>query len=307
LFLRALTTLGLSFLLLAPAYAQAGEIRAIEPLISDETRLMVFSPHPDDESLGTGGLIQRVLESGGKVKVVFMTDGDGFPEGVEKENHISNPSAKDYTRYGEARRLEAVKAVTSLGVKEHDVIFLGFPDGGLTYLRLKYRSHPMPYRSPFTGKVHPAAFEMIIPRTDYCGVDLRREIERVLTEFRPNLLAVTGPEDEHPDHSSSYFFLKEALIHLALKHRDIKPNVLTFVIHYGQWPLDQRAGSGSRLYPPSGLGDNGKKWVSFKLTAEEAQNKRKAILQYHTQMLVMGRLLLSFSRSNELFRPDNSI
>jgi LmbE family N-acetylglucosaminyl deacetylase len=153
----------------------------------------------------------------------------------------------------------------------------------------------MPYRSPFTGKIHPAAFEMIIPRTDYCGADLRREIESVLTEFRPNLLAVTGPEDEHPDHSSSYFFVKKALNHLALKHWDIKPKVLTFLIHYGQWPLDQRASSGSRLYPPPGLGEKGKQWISFKLTPEEAQNKRNAILKYHTQMLVMGRLLLSFS------------
>ena len=305
--LRAFPILVLTFALLMPAYAEAEELKGIEPLISKETRLMIFSPHPDDESLGTGGLIQRVVEAGGKVKVVFMTDGDGFPEGVEKEDHISNPSAKDYTKYGEERRLEAVKAVTALGLKEHDAIFLGFPDGGLTYLRLKFRSHPLPYRSPFTRKIHPAAFEMIVPRTDYCGKDLRREVERVLTEFRPNLLAVTGPEDEHPDHSSSYYFVKEALSHLAMKHPNIKPRVLTFLIHYGQWPLDQRAGTGLRLYPPNDLKNKGKQWISFMLTPDEVRNKRKAILLYHTQLLVMGRFLLSFSRSNELFRLDDSI
>ena len=165
----------------------------IEPLISHKTRLMIFSPHPDDESLGAGGLIQRVLEAGGRVKVVFMTNGDGFPEGVEKEDRISRPTAKNYTRYGEERRLEALKAFTTLGMKERDVIFLGFPDGGLTYLRLKFRAHPMAYRSPFTRKTRPPAFEIIVPRTDYCGEDLRREIERVISDFRPDLLAEPHP------------------------------------------------------------------------------------------------------------------
>ena len=64
---------------------------------------MVFSPHPDDESLGAAGLIQRVIETGGSVKVVFMTNGDGFPEAVEMGGHISNPTAKDFREYGEDR------------------------------------------------------------------------------------------------------------------------------------------------------------------------------------------------------------
>src|SRR5208283_3240736 len=112
---------------LVPVFARAEEPKMIEHLISHNTRLMIFSLHPDDESLGAGGLIQRVLKAGGRVKVVFMTSGDGFPEGVEKEDHISNPTAKDYTMYGEERRLEALKAVATLGMEERDVIFLGFP------------------------------------------------------------------------------------------------------------------------------------------------------------------------------------
>ena len=40
-----------------------------------------------------------------------MTNGDGFPEGVEKEDHISHPTAKDYRKYGEERRQEALRAL----------------------------------------------------------------------------------------------------------------------------------------------------------------------------------------------------
>jgi LmbE family N-acetylglucosaminyl deacetylase len=290
--------------LVLSALSFAEVLQAIEPLISHGTRLMIFSPHPDDESLGAGGLIQRVLNAGGKVRVVFMTNGDGFPEGVEKEDRISNPTAKDYTKYGEERREEALKAAAVLGVKERDVIFLGFPDGGLNYLRLKFQAHPMPFRSPFTRRIRPPAFEVIVPRTDYCGKDVVREIERVLAEFRPNLVATTPPEDQHPDHSSTYYFVKDALRHCNNKHPNLKPRMITFLIHYGQWPLDQGAGTGLRLNPPDNFPAKGDPWISFALKPEEVETKRKAILQYRTQMLVMGRFLMSFSRSNELFMPD---
>ena len=303
--LQLLRILLFAFAILTPSFAQAEKVQAIGPLISHDTRLMIFSPHPDDESLGAGGLIQRVLKAGGRVKVVFMTSGDGFPEGVEKDHHISIPTAKDYRRYGEERRLEALSAVTTLGLKEHDVVFLGFPDGGLSYLRLQFRLRPKPYMSPFTRKIRPPSFEIIVPSTDYCGADLRREIERVIADFRPNLVATTPPEDQHPDHRSTYYFVKGVLADWNKKHPKLKVKLLTFLIHFWQWPIAQGAGAWSRLDPPDGFPDKGKEWISFQLTPEEVNTKRKAILEYHTQMLVMGRFLLGFARSNEMFISED--
>ncbi len=293
------------FLLLAPRGAEGGEPLTVAPWISHDTRLMIFSPHPDDESLGAAGLIQRVLKEGGKVKVVFMTNGDGFPEGVEREDHISHPTAKDYRRYGAERRGEALNAVTTLGMKRREVIFLGFPDGGLSYLRLQFLAGLPAYKSPFTLENRPAPSEIIIPRTDYTGHDLIREIDRVMAVFRPNLLATTPPQDEHPDHSATYFFVKEALTQVSKKNPHIKPRVLAFLIHFGQWPIDQGAGTGSHLNPPEGFTEKGIRWASLPLTLEESVTKRKAIMEYRTQMLVMGRYLLSFARSNELFILEN--
>lgn len=301
---RFLCAIALFALLFFPLYARAVELTSLEPLITRSTRLMIFSPHPDDETLGAGGLIQKVLRAGGKVKVVFMTNGDGYPEGVEAEDHTVHPTAWDYNKYGQIRRLEALSATTTLGIKTRNVIFLGYPDGGLTALRVKSCVHVDPYRSPFTRKFRPPSFEVVVPRADYCARDLTNEMERVILRFRPTVVATTGPLDQHPDHNSTYFFLEKALDRFSLKYPYLKPIVLTFVIHFNGWPVNQEVSSGNRLDPPQGFPDHGAKWIVLNLTPKEVKVKRRALMKYHSQMLIMNRFLLSFDKSDELFMQD---
>ena len=39
-------------------------------------RVLVFSPHPDDESIGIGGYIAQSIENGAIVEIVLVTNGD---------------------------------------------------------------------------------------------------------------------------------------------------------------------------------------------------------------------------------------
>ena len=282
----------------APALGE--ETQGMEGLLSSGTRLMVFSPHPDDETLGAGGLLQRVLSLGGTAKVVFMTSGDGYPEGVELEDHIEHPKARDYRAYGKERETEARQVLGVLGLKEKDMVFLGFPDGGLCKLACgAYASAEHPYTSPYTERDRPPPAEAVLPKAEYDREDLIREIRRELLEFRPNLLAFTRKEDFHPDHCSTYVFVNEALVRQLEEHPAYKPTVLNFLIHYGQWPIGEESGTGSLLLPPKDFPE--KDWISFSLKPAEVETKRRALLQYSSQMLIMGRYLMSFARSNELF------
>lgn len=296
-----------AFLVLRPPSAQAEEIpQALATLLSPQTRLMVFSPHPDDETLGAGGLIRHVLGNGGAVRVVFLTSGDGYPEGVELEEHISHPTAQDYRAYGTLRQKEALQVLATLGVKEQNISFLGFPDRGLCSLLVQYWSNKRPYYlSPFTQEDRPPSAEVILPGTGYSGEDLKREISRVLTAFRPTLLALPHPADQHPDHCATYFFVQAALKEHRKNVPVLPPHVLLFLVHFGQWPVGDDAGGGSRLHPPRDFPEKENLWRSFPLSAEEAETKRKALLQYHSQLLAMGRYLLSFARGNELFLLDH--
>jgi LmbE family N-acetylglucosaminyl deacetylase len=92
------------------------------PLSEPELRksAIIFSPHPDDETLGCGGTILLKKRAGAEVKIVFLTDG------TASHKHLI---PKD--RLKEIRIQEALSASRRLGVDESDVIFLAFDDGKL--------------------------------------------------------------------------------------------------------------------------------------------------------------------------------
>ncbi len=278
---------------------------AINLEVNRATRLLVVAPHPDDDVLGAGGLIRRVITAGGRVRVVWTTSGDGFPEGVETAEGISPNVAhltpRDYETYGALREQEARAALGSLGVRANALTFLGFPDEGLcelasTYLSAKAKA----FKSPYTGRISPPLTEQVFRGVVYRGYDLRRELERVIVGFGPTLVAAPHPEDQHPDHCSTHIFLNEALTELSRQGR-VRPRVLHYLIHFGQWPLRSTDRIGDTLLPPPRFPPAEGRWSNLALTPEETGAKRLALMLYHSQMLVIGRLLLGFATSNELF------
>ncbi len=112
------------------AYGAATE-PVVEPLkLPERPRVIVFAPHPDDETIAAGGLIQQLTHAHADVHVVFLTNGDGYPDAVRKELRIPAPSGADYVAFGRRRQREALEATHRLGVHRNAVHFLGFPDGG---------------------------------------------------------------------------------------------------------------------------------------------------------------------------------
>lgn len=94
--------------------------------------ILVVAPHPDDETLGCGGLIAQQAAAGRQVRVVFVTDGEA--------SHRGHPILADH-HIGRIRRGEALAALTSLGVADAAkcVVFLEAPDGELDRLSSERR------------------------------------------------------------------------------------------------------------------------------------------------------------------------
>jgi len=75
--------------------------------------VVVFSPHPDDETLGAGGYIAKSIYNGASVYIVLVTDGD--------KRHLKD-----------ARYSEFQNATSRLGVPSRNLIYLNYQDGKLT-------------------------------------------------------------------------------------------------------------------------------------------------------------------------------
>jgi LmbE family N-acetylglucosaminyl deacetylase len=96
-------------------------------MTSDSRKIVVFSPHPDDDVLACGGTIALKAREGFGIFIVYMTDGR------HSLSHVlgitADPSPEQVSR---VRQEEALAAVRVLGIPHAaNLIFLGFEDGTL--------------------------------------------------------------------------------------------------------------------------------------------------------------------------------
>ncbi|WP_241986665.1 bifunctional PIG-L family deacetylase/class I SAM-dependent methyltransferase [Cryobacterium fucosi] len=94
-------------------------VRALR--VDDLRRLVVVAAHPDDETLGAGGLIARAGQAGVPVTVVVLTNGEASHPGS---------STHDPARLAAVRRVEVAAAVAVLAPAAL-VRLLDLPDGSL--------------------------------------------------------------------------------------------------------------------------------------------------------------------------------
>jgi LmbE family N-acetylglucosaminyl deacetylase len=92
-------------------------LRGIRPWNPDQRPMVIVAPHPDDETLATGGLIAAQRSRGIDVKVVAVTDGE--------------KAYGDTPGLGEIRQREQEKALALLGVSHLDVVRLRLPDSSV--------------------------------------------------------------------------------------------------------------------------------------------------------------------------------
>lgn len=94
--------------------------------MENSKRIIVFAPHPDDETWGCGGIIAKRINQGYDVTIVVLTDGrHAFSKML---NITSDPTPEELK---EIRREEVKRSTRILGVKEDSLLFLDFEDGTL--------------------------------------------------------------------------------------------------------------------------------------------------------------------------------
>jgi LmbE family N-acetylglucosaminyl deacetylase len=126
---------------------------------------LVLAPHPDDESLGCGGLIAACCAAGRPPAVAILTDGSG-----------SHPGSHSYPpgRLAALRKAEVTQAVGYLGMSVERLVFLGECDT----------------KAPRKG----AAFDRV-----------SRHLAAWLAAFDCTTIFVPWRQDPHCDHQAAAF------------------------------------------------------------------------------------------------------
>ena len=143
--------------------------------LTGEQSFLVLSPHPDDETLGCGGLLNAATKAGVDGHVLVLTDGAA-----------SHPASKTYpaARLTALRHDEARRAMACLGLPEDRLRFLDLPDSA----------------TPSAGPAFDAAVEAIV---------------RLAREREAATLFVTWGHDPHCDHETAYAMARVAKSRLA--------------------------------------------------------------------------------------------
>lgn len=172
---------------------------ALDLAVRPGDRLLVLAPHPDDESLATGGILRRASALGARTKILFVTDGENNPWSQRLVEGRWRIRASDRERWGLRRRAEALAAISCLGMAEESVRFLGYPDQGIC--------------------------DLLMRRPD----GLLRELVAEIAALKPTILIDPAPEDRHPDHGAIAVLTDMALARPALSA--IRPTRLRYIIH----------------------------------------------------------------------------
>ena len=263
-------------------------------------RVWILSPHPDDESLGCGGLLARCAEQNVPAKIVFLTGGDGTRTtqlALKLNPRFGGPY--DLLSIARERQVEAKNAARELGLTEEAIEFLGYPDGGMESVWKEKFSPREPFVSPFTAKMRVPYANARTPGAPFCRESVLHDLVASLEEWKPTLVLTTPSFDTHRDHIASFHFLKLAL---ELAQLEQNPDFWTFLIHNGIWPVPNGLHPGLRLAPPAHL-LNKAKWHSLELDGGEIELKSRALNCHATQMASTPRYLNAFVRQNELFAP----
>ncbi len=282
--------------------------------VPSELRLLVFSPHPDDEALGAAGLVQRVIRRGGSARIVWMTNGDGFLDGVRAEFDTAKPTSRDFIQYGKMRQQEALKAISQWGLEEGDAVFLGFPDGGLDHLWAAHWSAAHPYRSPHTRSDRPAYPNSYMRAIGYSGSGLVEGIMGVMRDFSPDWVVLPDPRDTHLDHAATGAFVLEALRKLRESGEPpfAETQAYTYLVHYPMYPNSQGWMSTINRPAPESLVAGGDslaetQWVSLPIDSDELEGKRSALDCHDTQKESLQWFFKLFLMRYEMFgrlRPE---
>jgi len=220
--------------------ALGAKIRGRSKLPEGE-RVLVFSPHPDDDVISMGGILHKLVENGNEIIVAYMTSGNiavfdhdvrryvDFLERLARDRRVGAADAPKFA--AEVRdflRTKAPGTVDSAAIQDVKRIIReteavsGLETIGLGPQHARFLNLPF-YQ---TGKV----------RKDAIGPADVAIVRALLEEFAPRLVFVAGDlSDPHGTHR----MCKEAIDRALAELTDLQPEIWLYRGAWQEWPVTE--------------------------------------------------------------------
>lgn len=177
-------------------------------------RTLILAPHPDDEINLSANLINMITLNKGEVFVAFATNGDW--------------NASPNIRIKEARA-----SLNMLGVKNDNIIFLGYGDSWFSCKPKHMFYTDIGYVESKAGRIQTYACEGFVDYSYICNgkhkyynvVDFCEDLIDLISNIKPELI-VCVDYDEHPDHRMLSICFERALSHVLKLNNKYRPEVL---------------------------------------------------------------------------------
>jgi len=285
-FVPGVIALALALLFVASSTAWAGqnELAQAEGLpwpritLDATDRLLILAPHPDDEVLGCGGVIQQAVALGLPLRIVFLTYGDFYEWSFLWYEKRPVLTARGVKGMGEIRHGEALAADATLGAPAVDLAFLGYPDFGTLKMWYGAWGRARPVRGMLSRATAVPYQDAFRPGAPYKGDEVLKDLTTILRQFRPTKVFVSHPADHHPDHKAFYLFARVALFDVA---PEVRPRVYPYLVHYTNWPVPFGRHLAESLEPPAFLKDR-VPWEVAVLDGRQVHIKGDALKKHKT-------------------------
>jgi len=283
-------------ILLIPADS-FGQAAADGISFSKGERILVLAPHPDDEVLGCGGIIQEAVKNKLPLKIVFLTYGDNNQWSFLFYRKYPVVMPKGAEAMGVVRHDEALAADKVLGVLPSQLVFLGYPDFKTLDIWLYHWGRRPPGKGMLMEVTRVPYSSAFRSGAAYKGEEIVKDLKTIIEEFKPTEIFLSHPSDNNPDHRAFYLFTQVAIWDLGYEGRAM---IFPYLIHCKDWP------SPSGYYPSREMAipqffQREIKWFGHSLSRQSVENKYAAIRAHRSQYDSGKRNLLSFVRSNEIF------
>jgi glucosamine-6-phosphate deaminase len=215
-----------------------------ERAIPAKKRVLIFSPHPDDDIISMGGTFQRLVDQGHEVHVAYQTSGNiavaddeafrfiDFIKDYNQQFGISNPASDEM--YDEAlaflkikkngekdiESLRKVKGIIRRGEAKNTCRFVGIPDSNAHFLNLPFYETGLVEKNP-------------IGEADF------RIIAELIEKIQPHQIYAAGDlADPHGTHKVCLDGIFEAV--KRLKHKDFMSDCWLWLYKgaWAEWDID---------------------------------------------------------------------